>query len=64
MRKKVLNKTLMPNKIYLTRNEPNIFFAVLEVANGEYGNFTDLLAKAATENQWRTAVTSDKCNTF
>ncbi|XP_971735.2 ATP-binding cassette sub-family G member 1 [Tribolium castaneum] len=33
---------------------------LLEVANGEYGNFTDFLAKAATENQWRTAVTSDK----
>jgi ATP-binding cassette subfamily G (WHITE) protein 1 len=33
---------------------------VLEVANGEYGNYTELLAKAATENQWRTTVTSAK----
>ncbi|XP_068906678.1 ATP-binding cassette subfamily G member 4-like isoform X2 [Tenebrio molitor] len=33
---------------------------LLEVANGEYGNYTELLAKAATENQWRTTVTSAK----
>lgn len=33
---------------------------MLEVANGEYGNYTELLAKAATENQWRTTVTSAK----
>ncbi|XP_063905450.1 ATP-binding cassette subfamily G member 4 isoform X2 [Zophobas morio] len=33
---------------------------LLEVANGEYGNFTDLLAKTALENQWRTALTPKK----
>lgn len=31
-------------------------FLVLEVTAGDYGNFTDLLAKAAEENGWRKPV--------
>lgn len=33
---------------------------MLEVANGEYGDYTDLMAKAATEPQWRLVPTIPK----
>ncbi|XP_019865848.1 ATP-binding cassette sub-family G member 1 isoform X2 [Aethina tumida] len=33
---------------------------LLEVANGEYGNFTEVLAKAAQEKKWRKNVTIPK----
>lgn len=34
---------------------------VLEVMNGDYGNYTDLLAKATQEKCWRNIPSTAKC---
>lgn len=44
----------------------SVHLAVLEVANGEYGDFTDHLSKAAQEKNWRSvthvkAIGEDSC---
>lgn len=33
-----------------------MFFVVLEVANGDYGNCTEVLAKTVDRGKWRSAM--------